>query len=229
MKKKYIIVGVLLIVIILIIVVLINNKINEKPELILKGSMEVERFSEITNYYGIETVKNGKIITKEESLDTSEVGEIEINLVLENNYGKRSEAKYYIGVKNNVGVCELSFRDSEDNLLMIGDVIKNKGASITEDASGNPAILLIVRDKAKLYEVTESISKKEDNTIVIWKDFDESSDSYEKEKAFCGNGKSKCLSSAVVSQGFASDIIIVGSYSQDEVEVLIDCINNSLK
>jgi len=49
---------------------------------------------------------------------------------------------------------------------------------------------------------------------------------YDKEKATCGTSGSNCLSAATVSQGFASDVIIQGNFTQDEVSNLVDLINS---
>ena len=75
-------------------------------------------------------------------------------------------------------VATLSFRDIEDNLLLTSDVIG--GAKIGQDASGNPAVALTVKDKDKFYQVTKMISEKGQgqNYIVIWLDFNEMADSY---------------------------------------------------
>ena len=42
----------------------------------------------------------------------------------------------------------------------------------------------------------------------------------------CGTSGSNCLSAATVSQGFASDVIIQGSFTQEEVSNLVDLINS---
>ena len=123
-------------------------------------------------------------------------------------------------------VATLSFRDTEDNLLMTSDVLKAGGAKISQDSSGNPAVLLTVKDKDKFYEVTNKISQQDNNTIVIWLDYNDLRDSYEKEKSICGTSESNCLSAATVSQGFASDVIIQGNFTQDEVSNLVDLINS---
>ena len=123
-------------------------------------------------------------------------------------------------------VATLSFRDIEDNLLMTSDVIG--GAKIGQDASGNPAVALTVKDKDKFYQVTKMISEKGQgqNYIVIWLDFNEMADSYSREGGQCGTDQSNCLSSATVSQGFASDVIIQGKFTQEEVSNLVDLINS---
>ena len=122
-------------------------------------------------------------------------------------------------------VANLTFRDTNNNLLMNSDVLNSGGAKVGQDEKGRPAVSLSVKDKDKFYEVTDKISKQENNVIVIWLDYDGLT-SYEKEKEKCGDGKSKCLSAASVSQGFASDVIIQGNFTQDEVEMLVNLINS---
>ena len=123
-------------------------------------------------------------------------------------------------------VATLSFRDIDDNLLMTSDVIS--GAKIGQDAGGKPAVALSVKDKDKFYKVTKDISQRGDgkNYIVIWLDYNELSDSYSKEGNKCGTSGSNCLSSATVSQGFASDVIIQGNFTEEEVSNLVDLINS---
>ena len=123
-------------------------------------------------------------------------------------------------------VATLTFRDTEDNLLMTSDVLKAGAAKIGQDDSGRPAVALTVKDKDKFYEVTKSVSEKENNMIVIWLDYNELKNSYEKEESLCGTSGSNCLSAATVSQGFASDVIIQGNFTQDEVSNLVDLINS---
>ena len=99
-------------------------------------------------------------------------------------------------------VATLSFRDTEDNLLMSSDVLKAGGAKISQDSSGNPAVLLSVKDKNKFYDVTKEVSSRSNNQnmIVIWLDYNELTDSYEKEGS--------------------------GSFTEDEVSNLVDLINS---
>jgi len=125
-------------------------------------------------------------------------------------------------------VATLSFRDVDDNLLMTSDVLVAGHAKIGQDSTGNPAVSLSVKDKDKFYEVTKSISEKESgqNLIVIWLDYNEMTDSYSNEGNKCGTSGSHCLSAATVSQGFASDVIIQGSFTQEEVSNLVDLINS---
>ena len=123
-------------------------------------------------------------------------------------------------------VATLSFRDVNDELLMTSDVIG--GAKVGQDESGRPAVALTVNDKDKFYQVTSEISGRNDNEnlIVIWLDYNQLSDSYKDDGPMCGTSESNCLSAATVSQGFASDVIIQGSFTQDEVQNLVDLINS---
>lgn len=123
-------------------------------------------------------------------------------------------------------VATLSFRDTNDNLLMTSEVLKAGGAKVSQDSSGNPAVLLIVKDKDKFYEVTNKVKDYEKNMIVIWLDYNGMTDSFAKEGSLCGTSESNCLSAATVSQGFASDVIIQGNFTEDEVNNLVDLINS---
>lgn len=125
-------------------------------------------------------------------------------------------------------VATLSFRDTDDKLLMSSDVLKAGGAKISQDSSGNPAVLLSVKNKDQFYEVTNKIKDYSDgnNMIVIWLDYNPLTDSYEKDGSLCGTSDSNCLSAATVSQGFASDVIIQGNFTEEEVSNLVDLINS---
>lgn len=126
-------------------------------------------------------------------------------------------------------VATLTFRDVEDNLLMTSDVLSSKvAARVGQDSSGNPAVALSIKDKDTFYDVTSSVSQKGQgkNLIVIWLDYNEMSDSYETQGNQCGTSGSNCLSAATVSQGFASDVIIQGNFTLEEVQNLVDLINS---
>ena len=123
-------------------------------------------------------------------------------------------------------VANLTFRDSNDNLLMTSDVLKAGGAKVSQDQSGKPAVALSIRDKDTFYKVTNKVKDMSNNTIVIWLDFDESKDSYSSESSSCGTSDSNCLSAARVSQAFASDVIIQGDFTEEEVQNLVDLINS---
>lgn len=120
----------------------------------------------------------------------------------------------------------LTFRDSNDNLLMTSDVLTGKGASIGQSNNNMPAVALSIAKKDEFFRVTNKISKTEDKLMVVWLDFEEGVDSYKNEQGKCGKAGSHCLSAATVSEGFASDVIIQGHFTQDEVKELVDFINS---
>ena len=131
-----------------------------------------------------------------------------------------------------VGV--LTFRDSNDNLLMTSDVISNAEA-VTNSKDNSYEVSLTVKDKDTFYKVTDEISKSDNPYIAIWLDFEDGVDSYYKydtegnvvstEK--CGDlENSNCLSFASVKQGFASDVVIQGKFTKDEVTNLAELIKS---
>ena len=114
---------------------------------------------------------------------------------------------------------------SEPEIILEGnDKIRVKLAGVKNP--DHPAVSLSVKDKDKFYDVTNKLSKKQNNTMVIWLDYEEGKDSYSSESSTCGSEDSNCLSAATVSQGFASDVIIQGNFTDEEVDNLVDLINS---
>ena len=123
-------------------------------------------------------------------------------------------------------VATLTFRDTNDNLLMESDVLVAGGAKVSQDSKGKPAVSLSIKNKDKFYAVTNKVKDMQNNLIVIWLDFEDGKDSYSSESSKCGTEESNCLSAATVSQAFASDVIIQGNFTEEEVENLVDLINS---
>ena len=124
---------------------------------------------------------------------------------------------------------ELSFRDSSDRKIMGKEVLSSSmAAKVSKDDSGRPAVLLNVKDTDTFYNATTEISKSNDRLIVIWLDYNPETDSYK--TADCGKFdnlvEAKCLSAATVSQGFSSNVIIQGNFTEEQVENLVDLINS---
>ena len=132
----------------------------------------------------------------------------------------------------------LTFRDYNDNLLMTSDVLGGQ-AKATKDEYGKWAVSLKIKDVDTFYEVTKKVKDMDNNIMVIWLDYQEGKDSYRKEqlntdkydkenKEFmgCGSTNSHCLSAAQVNQAFASDVIIQGNFTKEEVETLVELINS---
>ena len=120
----------------------------------------------------------------------------------------------------------LSFRDSNDNLLMTADVLGGM-SKVTNDKYGRPAVSLSIKDTEKFYNVTNKVKDMNNNIIVIWLDFNETEDSYFKEQDNCGSlSTSRCLSAARVEEAFASDVIIQGNFTAEEAKSLVELINS---
>ena len=128
----------------------------------------------------------------------------------------------------------LTFRDSNDNLLMTSEVISNAEA-VTNSKNNSYEVSLTVKDKDTFYKVTKELSESDNPYMAIWLDFEEGSDSYYKyddegniinhEK--CGDlENSHCLSYASVKQGFASDVVIQGNFTKEEVTSLAELIKS---
>ena len=187
---------------------------------------------------------DGKKITKSQVEDTyrtmvrriDKLGVSEPEITIEGNDKIRVKlagvtdpdaARKYITVAG-----ELSFRDSSDKKLMDKSVLKEgSGAKVSTDSNGKPAILLNIADKDLFYSVTSQISQTDDKLIVIWLDYDASEgDSYKGSKDKCGDftdvNDAKCLSAATVKEGFSSNVIIQGNFTQDDAKELVDLINS---
>ena len=124
--------------------------------------------------------------------------------------------------------ASLSFRNTKNELLMTSNVLKAGGAKVTIDDYGRPAVSLAVSDNDTFYKVTKALSETSDQTMVIWLDYEEGTDSYEKtlNGVLCGKSSSHCLSAATVKQGFSSDVIIQGKFTEAEVKSLVELINS---
>lgn len=125
----------------------------------------------------------------------------------------------------------LSFRDTNDKLLMTSDILGNNGASLMQDSkSFQYEVKLDIKDTAKFYEVTKKISQRTNgnNMIVIWLDYNEELDSYENEKLTCGKDSNmKCISAASVKEGLdGGSVVIQGNFTKEEAQTLVDLINS---
>ncbi len=76
-----------------------SNILHTQPVIIYNDNLEVKQGDKVKNTFFIKKVKYGKIITKEDYLDTSKTGKKEIKIVIENKYGKKRTYSYTITVK----------------------------------------------------------------------------------------------------------------------------------
>ena len=193
--------------------------------------------------YKIEPLEKGKELT-EEDLDTTytaivnridTLGVSEPVIAFEGNnliriqlpgVSNEEEARQRIST-----TAVLSFRDTNDKLLMTSDILGNNGASLTQDSkSFQYEVKLDIKDTAKFYEVTKKISQRTNgnNMIVIWLDYNEELDSYENEKLTCGKDSNmKCISAASVKEGLdGGSVVIQGNFTKEEAQTLVDLINS---
>ena len=230
-KQRGLFKNILFLIILLVVVIFISIPIIKdiKFGLDLAGGFEI--------LYRVDSV-DGKEVTSDMVTSTyktmlrriDSLGVNEPNIIVE---GDRNIRVQLAGVTDSEEArsilskaANLTFRDTNDNLLATADVLKSGGARVSEDANGNPAVSLSVKDKDAFYKMTKKVSQMKENQIVIWLDFEEG-DSFANEKDACGNlENSKCLSAASVTQGFASDVIIQGDFELEEVSKLVELINS---
>ena len=125
----------------------------------------------------------------------------------------------------------LTFRDTDDNLLLTSDILGKGGAKLDQNSKNfNYQVKLDIDDVGKFYNVTKELSEKPSgkNLMVTWLDFDSETDSYESMKDTCGEeGNMKCISAAYVNEGLSSNsVVIEGSFTKEEAQTLVDLINS---
>ncbi|RYL10767.1 protein translocase subunit SecDF [Staphylococcus sp. RIT622] len=102
--------------------------------------------------------------------------------------------------------ANLTIRDAQDHVLMSGSDIK-QGSAKQEFKQDQPTVTFKVKSKEKFKKVTEKISKKRDNVMVVWMDY-KKGDSYKKEAKKQQEGKDpKYVSVANVDQPINSDSV----------------------
>ena len=121
--------------------------------------------------------------------------------------------------------ANLTFRDAYDNLLSDASIIKEGGASLAFE-NGIPVVSLKIADTDKFGDITESVSKMANSTMVIWLDYEEG-DSYASEAMNARQGlETKYISAAGVSGRIDGDCVIKGSFTEAEARELADLINS---
>lgn len=253
MKTILIILGIILVILFVITIILKNKRIKTiigtgccLIALIESILLCIPIFKNIN--YGLDLQGGFEVLYQIESIDGSDLdsntiyntykgilkrvdllGVNEPEITIENNNQIRIALA---GVKNQDEAREklskmavLSFRDTNDNLLMTADVLGGE-AKVTTDRYGRPAVSLSIKDTETFYNVTNKVKDMDNNLIVIWLDY-EKGDSYFKEKDNCGSlASSKCLSAARVEEAFAGDVIIQGNFTSEEAKSLVELINS---
>lgn len=80
-------------------VIQIFDPFHTLPIVELKDNLTAEQNEKVTNISYIEDVRHGKVISKEENIDTTTLGKKKVKIEIENNYGKKREYIFYIDVK----------------------------------------------------------------------------------------------------------------------------------
>lgn len=193
----------LLFIVILFTLLLIGSSIwfiiyNQKVEVILKKNLKVSYEENITNLSFVEKVKNGKLITKETLLNTSNLGKQEVNILLQNKFGKKKNYTFEIEVVDTVSpnisyntsilitegeevnllkdVVAVDNIDGEVEVSIIGEYDTNKIGTynleyVAKDKSGNESKVefqLVVKQKTYTNQSGSSIP---DNTFKTSKGF----------------------------------------------------------
>lgn len=229
-KVKFILVSIIMVLLVAITIVAYKPVLkNLNYGLDLKGGFEV--------LYQIEPLEKGEKVTDDmmkstykaivNRVDTLGVSEPEITIE-----GNKIRVKL-AGVTNEKEARDrlstpavLSFRNTNDDLLMNASILGTPGAKLDYNRKNEPVVALKIENKDKFYSVTKKISESADQIIVIWLDFEEGKDAYKKEPNCGRDGNMRCISSATVKQAFASDVIIEGSFEKEEAQELVDLINS---
>lgn len=133
------------------------------------------------------------------------------------------------GVKNNEQARKvissnavLTFRDTNDKLLMDSSVLKDGGASVGY-VDGKPVVQIKIANPQKFYEVTDKLSKQPNNQMVIWLDYKKGQSYAEESK----KAKPAYVSAASVKEGLNNDSVqITGNFSEEEAKNLADLLNS---
>ncbi len=109
--------------------------------------------------------------------------------------------------------ANLTIRDAEDKVKLSGSDIKQGSAKQEfKQETNQPTVTFKVKDKNKFKKVTEEISKKRDNVMVVWLDF-KKGDSYKKEAQ---KKNPKFISAASVDQPINSDSVEISVDLKDK-------------
>jgi len=113
--------------------------------------------------------------------------------------------------------ANLTIRDADDKVKLSGADIKQGSAKQEfKQNTNDPTVTFKVKDKNKFKKVTEEISKKQNNVMVVWLDF-KKGDSYKKE---ADKKDPKFVSAANVDQPINSDSVEIsgGFHGQEGVK-----------
>lgn len=196
----------------------------------LQGGFEV--------LYQVNPLKDGQEITESIVVDTAGalskridvIGVSEPNIQVESNNRIRVQLA---GVEDQESArqllstqANLSFRDSDDNLILDGsDLREGKAKGDFNGESGAPVVTLEMKDPNKFGEVTAEIARKPapNNVLVIWLDFEEGVNSYKEEVM---KPDPAFVSAPRVTQRInSSSVEISGNFTVEETKDLAGILN----
>lgn len=126
-------------------------------------------------------------------------------------------------------MANLTFRNSKDELVMDSSVLKSGSVKVVENPNeiGSYMLSIEIANVDLFHEKTEVIRKNND-VLVIWLDFEEGVDTFEKNQAICGTGNnSRCISYARVSEELTTDSVqLTGNFTKEEAKKLAELINS---
>ncbi|WP_281198252.1 protein translocase subunit SecDF [Staphylococcus schleiferi] len=109
--------------------------------------------------------------------------------------------------------ANLTIRDADDKVLLTGkDLVQGSAKQEFKQNTNQPAVTFKLKDSDKFKKVTEKISKKQENVMVVWLDF-KKGDSYAKEKT---KEDPKYISAASVDQPINSPNVEISGGFQGE-------------
>lgn len=97
-NKRIIVVLIIFLIIALYFTLQIFDPFHTLPVVELKDNLTAEQNEKVTNISYIEDVRYGKVISKEENIDTTTLGKEKVKIEIENNYGKKREYIFYIEI-----------------------------------------------------------------------------------------------------------------------------------
>lgn len=196
---------------------------NIKLGLDLQGGFEV--------LYEVKPAKEGQKITEQVVADTAKALDKRVNALgvsepsIQIEEGNRirvqlagvedqNEARKMLSTQAN-----LSFRDANDKLMMDGSDLAPGGAEQSFTQEGAPNVALKLKSSKKFKEVTEHVlNMAPNNQLVIWLDFEEGKDSFQKE---IQQKDPKFLSAPNVREVFnTNEVTIEGNFTVEEAQNL---------
>ncbi|EJY95211.1 protein translocase subunit SecDF [Staphylococcus arlettae] len=123
--------------------------------------------------------------------------------------------------------ANLTIRDADDNIKLTGkDIQQGSAKQEFKQNTNQPAVTFKLKDSDKFKKVTEEISKKKENVMVVWLDY-EKGDSYQKEKS---KKDPKYVSAASVDKPINSDSVEIsggfnGEKGVQEAKQIADLLN----